>query len=77
MCSVPDPYVWDKSFTVEIQQMDDEHVLLFNAVRAVEAVREDQAVYNAMVNVFNEHFRNEEALFSQIKEGEHDIADHR
>ena len=30
---VPDPYVWDASFAVGVQQMDDEHVGLFDIVR--------------------------------------------
>ena len=32
---VPDPYIWDESFAVGVQQMDDEHVGLFNIVRDV------------------------------------------
>merc|ERR1711887_487466 len=74
---VPDPYVWDKSFLVDIKELDDEHVVLFDAVRDVEAHREDQAVWDHMIEVFNEHFRNEEGMFSRIPDNTHNIADHR
>ena len=74
---VPEPYVWDESFATGYKNMDDEHVLLFDAVREVEANNADQSVYQSMIDVFNEHFRNEEAMFSRIRDGAHDIADHR
>ena len=74
---VPSPYVWDESFLVDYKQLDDEHVLLFDAVRDCEANKADQAVYEAMIKVFNEHFRYEESLFSRILDNAHDIADHR
>ena len=74
---VPDPYVWDESFLVNIKQLDDEHVGLFDAVREVEAHREDQAVWDKMVTLFNEHFRYEEGMFTTILDNKHNIAEHR
>ena len=74
---VPDPHVWDNSFLVDIKQLDDEHVVLFDAVRDVEAHREDQAVWDNMIHVFNEHFQNEEAMFTTILDNAHNIAEHR
>ena len=74
---VPDPYVWDKSFLVDIKELDDEHVILFDAVRDVEANRDDQAVWDNMIKVFNDHFRNEEGMFSRILDNAHNIADHK
>jgi len=74
---VPDPYVWDESFLVDIKQLDDEHVVLFDAVREVEAHREDKAIWDHMIEVFNEHFRNEEAMFTTIPDNAHNIAEHR
>ena len=74
---VPEPYIWDKTFMVDIKQLDDEHVLLFDAVREAEAHNTSQVVYNHMVEVFDMHFRNEEAMFSTIMDNAHDIADHR
>ena len=75
--TVPDPYVWDNSFTVDIEQMDKEHVGLFDSIRAVEAQPEDQAVWDNLNKLFNEHFAEEENLFSQIQDQKHDIADHK
>ena len=74
---VPEPYIWDESFIVGYKNLDDEHVVLFDAVREVEANKTDQALYQRMIDVYNEHFRNEEAMFSRIMDGAHDIADHR
>ena len=51
--TVPDPYVWDISFTVDIEQMDKEHVGLFDSIRAVEAQPEDQAVWDNLNKLFN------------------------
>ena len=74
---VPDPYVWDASFAVGVQQMDDEHVGLFDIVRDVEADRNNQELWESLQNLYNEHFRAEEALFTTIQDNKHDIADHR
>merc|ERR1711974_240582 len=47
-----DPYIWDESFAVGVQQMDDEHVGLFNIVRDVEADRNNQELWNSLQNLF-------------------------
>ena len=73
---VPEPYVWDESFLVDIKELDDEHVGLFEAVRDVESSPNDKAKWESMLEVFNTHFRNEEAMFSIIPDNIHDIADH-
>ena len=74
---VPEPYIWDESFKVDYQQLDDEHVLLFDAVRVVEADPASQESWDAMIDVYNMHFANEEAMFSTILDNAHDIADHK
>jgi len=74
---VPDPYVWDKSFEVHVKQMDDEHVILFDAVRGVEEARDSQEAWDHMIKVYVDHFRAEEALFTTIKDADFDPADHR
>merc|ERR1719348_1851948 len=63
---VPYPYIWDESFLVNIKELDDEHVVLFDAVREVEANPGDKATWDHMLEVFNDHFRNEESMFSII-----------
>merc|ERR1712108_101119 len=69
---VPDPYIWDESFAVGVQQMDDEHVGLFNIVRDVEADRNNQELWNSlqsqekvdkMQELMRDHFYYEEAEF--------------
>jgi len=74
---VPDPYIWEDSFAVGYQQMDDEHVGLFDIVREVEADRNNQELWDRLQALYNEHFRAEEALFTTIRDNKHDIADHR
>jgi len=74
---VPNPYVWDKSFMVDVKQLDDEHVILFDAMRAVEADRDSQDAWDHMFKVYEEHFRNEEAMFTTIEDADYDPADHR
>merc|ERR1712002_95152 len=72
---VPDPYVWDESFLVDIQRLDDEHVVLFDATREVEADRGSQEAWDHLIKVYNDHFAYEESQFSVIEN--YDTADHR
>jgi len=74
---IPSPYIWEPSFSVGIKQMDDEHVGLFDIVRDMEANPGSQETWDKLVALYNEHFAHEEDLFTQIKDQEHDIADHR
>merc|ERR1711887_5275 len=74
---VPDPYVWDESFEVHVKQMDDEHVVLFDAVRGVEEARDSQDAWDHMIKVYTDHFVAEEALFTTIHDADFDPADHR
>merc|ERR1719244_2033499 len=75
--SVPDPYVWDSTFSVDIKQMDDEHVGLFDVVREMEADPSSEEIWHKLNKLYNEHFRHEEDLYTQILDNKHDIADHR
>ena len=75
--TIPEPYVWDESFLVDIKVLDDEHVGLFDAVREVEASPGDKATWDNMMMVFKEHFTNEESMFSIIQDNAHDMADHK
>merc|ERR1712121_89033 len=75
--SVPDPYIWDTTFSVDIKQMDDEHVGLFDVVRELEADPSSEEIWHKLNKLYNEHFRHEEDLFTQILDNKHDIADHR
>ena len=74
---VPDPYIWEDSFAVGYKQMDDEHVALFDIIRDVEADRNNQELWDKAQDLYNEHFRAEEALFTTIRDNKHNIADHR
>merc|ERR1712216_506096 len=41
------------------------------------ADRNNQELWDKLQNLYNEHFRTEEALFTTIRDNKHDIADHR
>merc|ERR1711872_1120199 len=57
--------------------MDDEHIGLFDVVRELEASPDSQEIWEKLNKLYNEHFANEEDLFTQIPDQTHDIADHR
>merc|ERR1719290_768032 len=57
---VPEPYIWEDSFAVGYQQMDDEHVGLFDIVREVEEARDSQEAWDHMYKVYDDHFVAEE-----------------
>jgi len=74
---VPDPYVWDESFLVGYKRLDDEHVDLFDSLRAVEAARDSQETWDKMVDIYNQHFRYEESQFTTILDHDYDPAEHK
>jgi len=74
---VPEPYVWDESFLVDVKRLDDEHVQLFDAAREVEANPGSQETWDHLVEVYNAHFRYEESQFTVIEDEDFDSADHR
>jgi len=74
---VPEPFVWDRSFLVEIKQLDDEHVGLFDALRAVEDARDSKETWTHMIDIYKQHFAYEESQFTTIKDHDYDPADHK
>jgi hemerythrin family non-heme iron protein len=74
---VPEPFVWDESFLVEIKQLDDEHVALFDSLRDVEAARDSKETWDKMIDVYKAHFAYEESQFTTILDPDYDPADHK
>merc|ERR1712002_502748 len=75
---VPNPYRWDESFTVEIPQIDDEHVVLFDNLRAVEEDPNDEFLVGKMKHTMKEHFSHEEVKFCDAPEIDWDYCmDHK
>merc|ERR1712084_76525 len=60
---VPDPYVWDESFLVDIKQLDDEHVILFNLMQQLGENPDDVDLLNKNRDWYRDHFDYEEKQF--------------
>jgi len=60
---VPRPYVWNKEFEVAYKRLDDEHVGLFQGLRAVEENPEDQESIDNLQKLMRDHFYYEETQF--------------
>merc|ERR1712198_699530 len=53
---VPRPYVWQPYLEVFYKRLDDEHVILFDAIRDSVEHPEDTAKYDYLYKVMNDHF---------------------
>ena len=60
--NTPQPYIWTKEFEVAYKQLDDEHIGLFDAMRAVEGTT-DPAKLEELRELLRNHFYYEEAQF--------------
>merc|ERR1712240_217899 len=65
---VPEPYVWSEQFAVFYKYLDEEHVGLFDAPRAVEEDLMSQDKVETLKNVMREHFMHEEKDVCESKE---------
>jgi hemerythrin family non-heme iron protein len=59
---IPEPYVWDESFRVFYETLDEEHKGLFQAVFDVAAARSDAGKLAALVSKTVAHFTTEEGM---------------
>ena len=60
---MPEPYVWNTEFAVNYEQMDSEHVGLFELLLAVETDPTNQEKVDILQERMREHFYNEEEKF--------------
>ena len=74
--TVPRPYVWEPSFQVYYKNMDDEHVVLFDAIRDSVEHPDDAVKYDYLQKVIKDHFVHEESLFKKIPNFVEYIEDH-
>merc|ERR1711970_1555286 len=73
---VPRPYVWNPSFSVYYNRLDDEHVLLFDAIRDSVDHPNDADKLAHLQKIMKEHFDYEQGEFSKVPDFEEYIADH-
>merc|ERR1711872_578630 len=60
---VPNPYVWDESFTTFYKRIDDEHKVLFKAMQDLSENPDDVDLLNFNRDVYRDHFDYEEKQF--------------
>ena len=63
---VPRPYVWQQYLEVYYQRLDDEHVILFDAIRDSVEHPQDQEKYDYLYKTMVDHFEYEQGEFSKI-----------
>nr|ACA62947.1 hemerythrin [Phascolosoma esculenta] len=64
---VPDPYVWDESFKVFYDDLDNQHKQLFQGLFSMGANPGSQAALDNAYAVLNSHFLFEEAAMQVAK----------
>nr|1A7E_A Chain A, MYOHEMERYTHRIN [Themiste hennahi] len=66
---IPEPYVWDESFRVFYEQLDEEHKKIFKGI--FDCIRDNSAPNLAtLVKVTTNHFTHEEAMMDAAKYSE-------
>nr|AQV13709.1 hemerythrin [Ninoe sp. EP-2017] len=65
--TIPEPYVWDESFKVFYDQLDEEHKGLFKAVFNMAEDKASEKALQALVDVTEKHFSAEEELMTKKK----------
>merc|ERR1712172_472052 len=73
---VPRPYVWNTNFEVFYERLDNEHKLLFDAIRHVVDKPDDAGLYDALKTMMADHFVYEQAEFLKIPNFEEWAQDH-
>nr|ASW22263.1 hemerythrin [Cephalodiscus hodgsoni] len=64
---IPEPFIWDESFRVFYDALDDEHKKLFQAVFDVNADPSSGAALANLVTVTDNHFTHEEKMMLDAK----------
>merc|ERR1712169_132390 len=59
---VPQPYIWNKEFEVAYKQLDDEHIVLFDAMEALRTDNDAEHL-EKLRELLRNHFYYEEAQF--------------
>nr|AQV13605.1 hemerythrin [Boccardia proboscidea]AQV13645.1 hemerythrin [Galathowenia oculata]AQV13663.1 hemerythrin [Heteromastus filiformis]AQV13689.1 hemerythrin [Myxicola infundibulum]AQV13741.1 hemerythrin [Phascolosoma agassizii]AQV13777.1 hemerythrin [Themiste pyroides] len=66
---IPEPYVWDESFKVFYEHLDDEHKKIFKGI--FDCIRDNSGPnLTTLINVTTNHFTHEEAMMDAAKYSE-------
>lgn len=72
---IPEPYVWDESFKVFYDLLDEEHKGLFKGIFDVAKAPGDAGALAHLKDVVDKHFSDEEGMMT--KAGYSDLAAHK
>nr|AQV13673.1 hemerythrin [Magelona berkeleyi] len=72
---VPEPYVWDESFQTFYARVDNDHIVLFEAIFDVHNQPNSDSAVGHMEGVMAAHFNNEEKMMSAADYG--GLAEHK
>ncbi|ESO01199.1 hypothetical protein HELRODRAFT_81728 [Helobdella robusta] len=67
---VPEPFVWDDSFLVDYEKLDEQHKGLFKAIFDVCAAPADASAFAHLKDVIEKHFRFEEGMMEAAHYGD-------
>nr|AQV13748.1 hemerythrin [Phascolosoma agassizii] len=62
---IPEPFVWDASFKVFYENLDDEHRNIFKALFDVSADQKSASALAALIDVTANHFSHEEGMMQK------------
>nr|ASW22264.1 hemerythrin [Cephalodiscus nigrescens]ASW22276.1 hemerythrin [Laqueus californianus] len=62
---IPEPYVWDESFRVFYENLDEEHKAIFKCIFECAGKRDDKAALDNLVSVTKNHFADEEGMMAK------------
>ncbi|ESO00875.1 hypothetical protein HELRODRAFT_100875 [Helobdella robusta] len=60
---IPEPFVWDETFKVFYNELDEEHKGLFQGVFNVAKAPSDQGALECLAKLVDAHFKHEEEMF--------------
>lgn len=71
---IPEPFVWEESFKVFYENLDEEHRGLFDGIFKCAADRGNKGLLEALANKVKAHFTNEEKMMDKAS---YACADHK
>nr|Q674M7.1 RecName: Full=Neurohemerythrin [Hirudo medicinalis]AAS49167.1 hemerythrin [Hirudo medicinalis] len=69
---IPEPYVWDESFKVFYENLDEEHKGLFQAIFNLSKSPADNGALKHLSKVIDEHFSHEEDMMKKASYSDFD-----
>ncbi|ESO00872.1 hypothetical protein HELRODRAFT_185740 [Helobdella robusta] len=71
--AIPEPYIWDESFRVFYDTLDEQHKNLFHVIFSLAKSPDDPIVLKHLVKTIDEHFDHEEGLLRKANYADYDV----